>query len=1327
MLVDSLFWSLSRIRQRWSRTSRNVERLQPQHPRLNLEQLEQRVLLSTSILNATYPLDGGWAEAQSSIAAANQMVSIISDKDNTLYEDTLGTLSNGAGDYFFAGRQAPSPGSGLIFRGLVAFDIASNIPSGSTIVSATLRLHMSRTIAGPQDIDLHLVTADWGEGTSIAVGGGGGEGAGGPSTPGSATWKHTFHPDDTWTNLGGDFDATVSATTSVSVINSYFWTSAQLTADVQAWLDTPAGDFGWIVIGNEATTKTAKRFDTRENPTPQFRPLLTIEYENNPPTVDNLILDQNATEDLPFTFTVFTFTVPANIFDDIDGDTLTLSALLSDDSPLPAWLSFTGTTFTGTPLNADVGMITVKVTADDGNSGSVSNEFILTVDTNDPPTVAFPILDQIATEDSPFTFMIPTDTFDDINGDTLTLSALLADDSSLPTWLSFDGTTFTGTPLNADVGTITVKVTADDGKGGLVSDEFELMVANTNDPPTLENLILDQTATEDVPFAFTVPTDTFDDVDGDTLTLSALLSDDSPLPAWLIFDGANFTGTPLNADVGTITVKVTADDGNGPTASDEFDITVFETNDPPTLANPIPNQTATEDVPFAFTLPANTFDDEDGDTLTLSALLSDDSPLPGWLSFAGTGFTGTPLNADVGTITVKVTADDGKGGLVSDEFQLTVDNTNDPPTVAFPIADQTATEDVAFVFTVPANTFVDEDGDSLTLTARLSDDSPLPTWLQFNGATFTGTPDITNVGTIIVKVTADDGNTGSVSKEFQLTVSKTNNPPTLAIPIADQTANENGSFTFTVQVDTFEDIDGDTLTLSARLADDSSLPTWLSFDGATFTGTPLNADVGTITVKVTADDDKGGLVSDEFQLTVVVSPFVQVVLDTDRSTQDPNLFVYVSEEDGQLVKITLKGSPHTVATLILTRTDESGLQRLVSVNLASPQPDRTRFSAKTIGRFTVETITGNGAKMLDLRNADLIGNTINMTGPVSKIRVASIADGSHIQLGGSPQDRLSLTITGAAGTSEGTEGVNLVFPGLVTKLVAQAWYGGQWDVGSVGRVQITGGDFSPVVNIAGAFKNFQVRGGDFLSPEFHSGPGGKIRVLPDKLGNGGAIVSTNSFIIDGALKSLEGRSINVNLTAADEVKLIRARDNSGAGVLNGVFTARRFGKVESQGADAQFNLFTTGTAVELGSKAAVDAIKITGANWLGGQIETLVGTRIKSIQVRAKKGVGGQVLGTVDLSVFLVDKLQTGNILSDFNVTGNLKTVKVERIIGSTFHITGDVRGRFSTTSQGSLQGFVNGRLDLLNPADPAKGISDQAPGVLQIDSLIDPTKIKTL
>jgi hypothetical protein len=76
----------------------------------------------------------------------------------------------------------------------------------------------------------------------------------------------------------------------------------------------------------------------------------------------------------------------------------------------------------------------------------------------------------------------------------------------------------------------------------------------------------------------------------------------------------------------------------------------------------------------------------------------------------------------VGAIDVVVTARDKAGEEVSDTFKVTALNTNDAPTVANAIADQTATEDRAFTFTVPDTAFADVDapyGDTLTYTANL--------------------------------------------------------------------------------------------------------------------------------------------------------------------------------------------------------------------------------------------------------------------------------------------------------------------------------------------------------------------------------------------------------------------------------------------------------------------------------------------------------------------------------------------------------------------------------------------------------------------------------
>ena len=111
------------------------------------------------------------------------------------------------------------------------------------------------------------------------------------------------------------------------------------------------------------------------------------------------------------------------------------------------------------------------------------------------------------------------------------------------------------------------------------------------------------------------------------------------------------------------------------TAGTDVNVKLTATNNAPTVANAIPNQSATVGTAFSYMYPANTFNDTDtGDTLTYTTTKADGAVLPTWLMFdAGTRtFSGTPTAAE--TFSVKVTASDGTAS-VSDEFDITVNAT----------------------------------------------------------------------------------------------------------------------------------------------------------------------------------------------------------------------------------------------------------------------------------------------------------------------------------------------------------------------------------------------------------------------------------------------------------------------------------------------------------------------------------------------------------------------------------------------------------------------------------------------------------------------------
>jgi hypothetical protein len=199
------------------------------------------------------------------------MQDIPAFKDNTMYEEAADS-SNGKGFFLFSGKtlqgDAPPPDSR---RALMAFAIADSLPAGAVIDSVELRLRVSRAPGGstPTPVALHAVIADWGEGASHAVDP---EGFGGTAQANDATWVYRLYNTATWATPGGDFMAGMSAQTTVDNIGLYFWSSVQMTADVQGWLDLPGNNFGWILIGDESVIQTARRYDSREGIDSDSRP-----------------------------------------------------------------------------------------------------------------------------------------------------------------------------------------------------------------------------------------------------------------------------------------------------------------------------------------------------------------------------------------------------------------------------------------------------------------------------------------------------------------------------------------------------------------------------------------------------------------------------------------------------------------------------------------------------------------------------------------------------------------------------------------------------------------------------------------------------------------------------------------------------------------------------------------------------------------------------------------------------------------------------------------------------------------------------------------------
>ena len=261
-------------------------------------------------------------------AAANQSISITADLDTTLYAYRPNNAdnpfnSNSRGDFFSAGRTNRKD---QIQRGLVHFEVngEDGVPADAQIISVSLRLRLvgyPQNDANPRRFWLIALTdaqlaEPWGEGTSARWLSEGQHGSGAAAEAGDATWYHTCYNPTThgappspfvsggagyWNQPGALVDGTYASPfpdDEGTLVNSdiyaeedrnyYEWpteateATERMVAEVQAWVNGSATNFGWLLLGNEIITGTnassKREFASREHADPAWRPTLTVEY-----------------------------------------------------------------------------------------------------------------------------------------------------------------------------------------------------------------------------------------------------------------------------------------------------------------------------------------------------------------------------------------------------------------------------------------------------------------------------------------------------------------------------------------------------------------------------------------------------------------------------------------------------------------------------------------------------------------------------------------------------------------------------------------------------------------------------------------------------------------------------------------------------------------------------------------------------------------------------------------------------------------------------------------------------------------------------------------
>ncbi|WP_150116067.1 VCBS domain-containing protein [Desulfovibrio fairfieldensis] len=480
---------------------------------------------------------------------------------------------------------------------------------------------------------------------------------------------------------------------------------------------------------------------------------------------------------------------------------------------------------------------TFTFTVSDGHGGTVSNTLTLTIDgTNDIPTVgaAAAVIAEDAVSVSG-TLPVPVDV--DVH-DVLTFLPQ-TDKAGLYGTLTLDASgNYTYVLNNAlpavqglGVGeklTDTFSFTVSDGHGGTVSNTLTLTINGTNDIPTV-GAATAVIAEDAVSVSGTLPVP----VDVDVHDVLAFLpqAGTTGLYGTLTVDASgNYTYILNNAlpavqglGVGeklTDTFSFTVSDGHGGTVSNTLTLTINGTNDLPSVgaaATVIAEGTAS----VSGTLPVPV-DVDLHDVLTFLPQ-TDKAGLYGTLTLDANGnYTYVLNNAlpavqglGVGeklTDTFSFTVSDGHGGTVSNTLTLTINGTNDIPTVGAAtavIAEDTVS--VSGALPVPTDvdlhdvlTFLPQAGTVGLYGTLTLDASGNYTYILNNAL-----PAVQGLGvgeklTDTFSFTVSDGHGGTATNSLTLTINGTNDLPSVgaaATVIAEGTASVSGTLPVPVDVD----------------------------------------------------------------------------------------------------------------------------------------------------------------------------------------------------------------------------------------------------------------------------------------------------------------------------------------------------------------------------------------------------------------------------------------------------------------------------------------------------------------------------------------------
>ncbi|KPJ95317.1 MAG: hypothetical protein AMJ53_02975, partial [Gammaproteobacteria bacterium SG8_11] len=627
---------------------------------------------------------------------------------------------------------------------------------------------------------------------------------------------------------------------------------------------------------------------------------VNIAPQPDAPVVSNPIATQQPPPPSARQGSPYSFQFASDTFTDTDGDALSYTAQLQGGASWPTWLSFDGPnrTFSGTPGNDDVTVtpLIIEVIANDnGNGGTATNSFALTVENQNDLPQPLPDSEVVNEDDAPFTGDVLANDIDIDLGDSLSLVNLaglngpgsVTGSYGTLTWNADNTYTYTVNNMLAVVDALgTDEQLVEPVFGYVVTDGIDnvastltITINGSNDAPTAT--IVSPVGNQNIPFAGTVNftgsgTDAEDDANG--VPLSYRWDFD---PASGVTPNPNTNQNPGDitfTTAGTFNVSLTVTDSAGvSTAAGPVTITV-DANLPPTAVINQPVDGTTVDLGDTISLDPTGSDDPDNH-FPLSYQWDITSALGFSYNSTATSPSVTLPAADIYMITLTVR---DSQGLPSAQATAQL-NVNGPPQL---INNNLNINEGQTVLISGANLSADDaDNDNATLTFTVS---------AVNNGQFEQVSDPSNAA--ITTFTQADINAnaiefvhngGEAAPSYAVSVSdarlsnpggaqpatinftNVNDQPVFNDPPVDQTNTEGDTIDIANAIDaSASDAEGDIITYSA-----TGLPTGITINATTgaISGRIEAGTAGQYNVEVTADDNTDQAIT-QFQWTVDPAP-----------------------------------------------------------------------------------------------------------------------------------------------------------------------------------------------------------------------------------------------------------------------------------------------------------------------------------------------------------------------------------------------------------------------------------------------------------------------